>query len=50
MMSAEASHKDPHVALTVAVDKLGKQLSRAKRGLRDEKTPRSGKGMPEISS
>ena len=49
MMSAEASHKDPHVALTVAVDKLGKQLRRAKRELRDEKTGVGPKGMPEVS-
>jgi ribosomal subunit interface protein len=50
MMSAEASHKDPYVALTIAVDKLGKQLRRAKSGLRDEKAGHGGKGMPEISS
>lgn len=49
MMSAEASHKDAHVALAVAVDKLGKQLRRAKRGLRDEKAGHGGKGMPEVS-
>ncbi len=49
MMSAEASHKDPHVALTVAIDKLGKQLRRAKRGLRDEKSGHGAKGMPEVS-
>jgi ribosomal subunit interface protein len=49
MMSAEASHKDPHVALTVAIDKLGKQLRRAKRGLRDEKQSQIPKGMPEVS-
>jgi len=49
MMSAEANHKDPHVALAVAVDKLGKRLRRAKRGLRDEKTGASPKGMPEVS-
>ena len=49
MMSAEARHKDAHVALAVAVDKLGKQLRRAKRGLRDEKIGHGPKGMPEVS-
>ena len=49
MMSAEATHKDPYVALTIAVDKLGKRLRRAKRELRDEKAGPSGKGMPEVS-
>ncbi len=49
MMSAEASHKDPHVALAVAVDKLGKQLRRAKRELHDSKLGHGPKGMPEVS-
>jgi ribosomal subunit interface protein len=49
MMSAEASDKDPHVALTVAIDRLGKQLRRAKRGLRDEKIGHGPKGIPEVS-
>ncbi len=49
MMSAEASHKDPHVALAVAIDKLGKRLRRAKRGLRDKKFGAGPKGMPEVS-
>jgi ribosomal subunit interface protein len=49
MMSAEASNKDAHVALTMAVDKLGNQLRRAKRGLRDEKIGRGPKGAPEVS-
>ena len=48
MMSAEASHKDAHVALAVAIDKLGKQLRRTKRGLRDEKIGHGPKGMPEV--
>lgn len=49
MMSAEASDKDARVALTVAVDRLGKRLRRAKRGLRDEKFGHGPKGMPEVS-
>ena len=49
MMSAEASNKDAHVALTVAIDKLGNQLRRTKRGLRDEKIGHGPKGMPEVS-
>ena len=49
MMSAEASDKDAHIALTVAIDRLGKQLRRAKRGLRDEKIGHGPKGMPEVS-
>ncbi len=49
MMSAEASNKDPYVALTVAIDKLGKQLRRAKRSLRDAKTVHGTKGIPEVS-
>lgn len=49
MMSAEASHKDPHVALAAAIDKLGKQLRRAKRELRDSKAGRRVKALPEAS-
>ena len=49
MMSAEASNKDAHVALTVATDKLGTQLRRTKRGIRDEKIGHGPKGMPEVS-
>ena len=49
MMSAEARHRDPHVALAVAVDKLGKQLGRAKRSLRDDKGGADRKGPPEAA-
>lgn len=48
MMSAEARHKDPHVALTVAVDRLGKRLRRSKRELHDSKLGHGPKGMPEV--
>jgi len=49
MMSAEASHKEPHVALTFAIDKLGKRLRRAKRERHDSKIGHGPKGMPEVS-
>ena len=49
MMSAEASHKDPHIALAVAVDRLGKRLRRTKRELHDSKPGHGPKGMQEVS-
>jgi len=49
MMSAEVSHKDPHIALAVAVDRLGKRLRRTKRELHDSKPGHGPKGMPEVS-
>jgi ribosomal subunit interface protein len=48
LMSAEAQHKDPYVALNLATGRLAKQLRRSKRALHDDK-PTAYKGMDEVS-
>lgn len=43
VMAAEASAKDIHIAFSAALDKVGKQMRRAKRAVRDDKPAREDK-------
>ena len=45
MASAEAQAKDAHQCLEAALDKVGKQLRRMKRSLREDRPARPGKGV-----
>ena len=45
MKSAEAKDKDIYLAFNAALDKVGKQLRRAKRELREDKAERTDKDM-----
>jgi len=45
VMAAEASAKDCYVAFNAALDKVGKQMRRTKRAVREDKAAREDKGM-----